>query len=44
VEHNYELEVFYFYKMMEGCGACHARYGIDVFTGFKQADRAEAAH
>ena len=33
--HDYELEVFYFSKMMEGCGACHARYATDVFKGFK---------
>ena len=44
LEHNYELEVFYFSKMMEGCGACHARYATDVFDGFKPADRTEAAH
>lgn len=33
--HNYELEVFYFSKMMEGCGACHARYATHVFKTFK---------
>lgn len=44
LEHNYELEVFYFSKMMEGCGACHARYATDVFKGYKPADRTEAAH
>ncbi len=33
--HDYELEVFYYSKMMEGCGACHARYATDVFKGFK---------
>ena len=35
LEHNYELEVFYFSKMMEGCGACHARYATDIFKGYK---------
>lgn len=44
LEHNYELEVFYFSKMMEGCGACHARYATDVFKGYKPADRTGAAH
>ena len=44
MEHNYELEVFYFSKMMEGCGDCHARYAAHVFKGFKPADRTEAAH
>lgn len=41
---NYELAVFYFSKMMEGCGNCHARYATHVFKGFKQTARAEAAH
>lgn len=44
LENNYELEVFYFSKMMESCGACHARYATDVFEGFKPADRTETAH
>jgi hypothetical protein len=44
LERNYELEVFYLSKMMEGCGACHARYATHVFNGFKQADRTEAVH
>jgi len=44
LEHNYELEVFYFSKMIEGCGACHARYATDVLKGYKPADRTEAAH
>ncbi len=44
LEHNYELEAFYFSKMMEGCGACHARYATDVFKGYKPADRTGAAH
>ncbi len=44
LKHNYELEVFYFSKMMEGCGACHARYATDVLKGYKPADRTEAAH
>lgn len=41
---NYELAVFYFSKMMDGCGNCHARYATHVFKGFKRADRAEAVH
>jgi hypothetical protein len=32
---NYELAVFYFSKMMEGCGNCHAHYATHVFQGFK---------
>lgn len=40
---NYELAVFYFSKMMEGCGNCHARYATHVFKGFTQADRAKSA-
>ncbi|MGA7748569.1 MAG: hypothetical protein WCA63_00315 [Gallionella sp.] len=44
LKHDYELEVFYFSKVMEGCGACHARYATHVFEGFKPADHAEAAH
>lgn len=32
---NYELAVFYYSKMMEGCGNCHARYATHVFKGFK---------
>jgi len=44
MEHNYELEVFYFSKMMEGCGACHARYARHVFTGFTSTTHAEATH
>lgn len=44
LEHNYELEVFYFSRMLEGCGACHARYATHVFEGFKPAGRTEAAH
>lgn len=41
---NYELAVFYFSKMMEGCGSCHARYATHVFKGFRRADRSEAVH
>lgn len=41
---NYELAIFYFSKMMEGCGSCHARYATHVLTGFKHANRAEAVH
>lgn len=41
---NHELAVFYFSKMMEGCGNCHARYATHVFKGFKRVDRAEAVH
>lgn len=44
MEHNYELEVFYFSKMMEGCGACHARYATHVFKGFKPITHTEGAH
>jgi hypothetical protein len=42
--HNYELEVFYFSKIMEGCGACHTRYATDVFKGFKSANHTQASH
>lgn len=40
---NHELAVFYFSKMMEGCGACHARYATHALKGFKQTGRTEAA-
>ncbi len=39
--HDYELEVFYFSRMMEGCGTCHARYAPNVFKGFKPTDRTD---
>ncbi len=42
--HNYELEVFYYSRMMEACGACHERYATHVFKGFKPSNRAEAVH
>jgi len=44
MEHNYELAVFYLSKMMEGCGACHARYATHTLKGFKQADPAKVMH
>ena len=42
--HNYELETFYFSKILEGCGACHTRYATDVFKGFKLANHTQASH
>lgn len=44
MEHDYELEVFYFSKMMDGCGACHASYATHRFKGFKSVTPAEAGH
>lgn len=41
---NYELTVFYFSKMMEGCGNCHARYAPHVFKGFNRTDRDGMVH
>lgn len=38
-EKNYELAVFYFSKMMEACGGCHARYATHVLPGFKPTGR-----
>ncbi len=32
---NYELAIFYYSKMMDGCGNCHSRYATNVFKGFK---------
>lgn len=31
---DHELVSFYFYKVMEGCIACHAGYASDAFPGF----------
>lgn len=44
MEHNYELAVFYLSRMMEGCGACHARYATHRFKGFKQTVPAKVVH
>lgn len=42
--HNYELEVFYYSKMMDGCGGCHTRYATHVFKGFESTNHTQAAH
>lgn len=33
-EHDYELAVFYFARLLDGCGSCHARYASHRFGGF----------
>lgn len=43
-EHDHELAVFYYSRMLEGCGGCHARYATHVFPGFRQAEPAPHAH
>jgi len=35
--HNGELTVFYFYKLMEGCVGCHAKYAPQRFPNLKKA-------
>ncbi len=42
--HNYELEVFYFSKIMEGCGACNTRYATHVFKGFELTNHTQVPH
>jgi hypothetical protein len=42
--HNSELAVFYFSRMLEGCGACHARYATHVLPGYRSAEPAGHRH
>lgn len=32
---DYELAVFYFSRMLEGCYGCHTRYAADALSGFR---------
>jgi len=41
---DHELAVFYFSKMLEGCGSCHARYATHTFPGFRRAEPATHTH
>ncbi len=36
---DYELAVFYFSRMLDGCADCHARYAADVLPGFRPLKR-----
>lgn len=41
---DHELAVFYFSRMLESCGSCHARYATHTFPGFRRAEPAPHAH
>lgn len=41
---DHELAVFYFGKMLEGCGGCHARYALHTFPGYRRAEPTPHAH
>lgn len=41
---DHELAVFYFSKMLEGCGSCHAKYAAHTFPGYRQTEPASHAH
>ena len=41
---DHELAVFYFAKMLEGCGGCHARYAAHTFPGYRRTEPAPHAH
>lgn len=41
---DHELAVFYFAKMLEGCGSCHARYAAHTFPGYRRQESAPHAH
>lgn len=43
-EHDYELAVFYFARLLDGCGSCHARYASHRFGGFAGAPAAGHSH
>jgi hypothetical protein len=42
--HDSELAVFYFSKMLEGCGGCHARYATHVLPGHRPEQPAAHRH
>jgi len=42
--HDYELAVFYFARLLDGCGGCHARYASHRFGGFAGAPAAGHSH
>ena len=37
---DHELAVFYFAKMLEGCGSCHAHYAAHSFPGYRHTQPA----
>lgn len=41
---DHELAVFYFSKMLEGCGSCHARYAARTFPGYRRTEPATHTH
>jgi hypothetical protein len=41
---DHELAVFYFAKMLEGCGSCHAGYATHAFPGYRRTAPAPHAH
>jgi hypothetical protein len=41
---DHELAVFYFAKMLEGCGSCHASYAAHTFPGYRRTESAPHAH
>ncbi len=41
---DHELAVFYYSKMLESCGSCHASYATHSFPGFRRARPAAHAH
>ena len=41
---DHELAVFYFAKMLEGCGSCHANYATHSFPGYRRTEPAPHAH
>ena len=41
---DHELAVFYFAKMLEGCGSCHANYAAHSFPGYRRTQPAPHAH
>lgn len=41
---DHELAVFYYAKMLEGCGSCHARYAAHTFPGYRRQVPAPHVH
>jgi cytochrome c556 len=41
---DHELAVFYFSKMLEGCGSCHASYAAHTFPGYRRTQPAPHTH
>jgi hypothetical protein len=40
---NADVVNFYFYKLVDGCVTCHAKFATSRFPGFS-AERAEGGH